>query len=76
MRLFNGLQTSANALSLMSNDTKDGMHALSAEQPEPLEMLQDIRRYCSGDTREKLDSLVNMLSMIQMMQIMNEQDEE
>ena len=51
------------------------LHAASVENAEPIEMLQDIRRYCSGKTREKLDSVMNLAAMIQMMQIMNEPDE-
>lgn len=50
------------------------LHAASAPQTGPLEMLQEIRRYVQGPARNQIDNLVNMLAMVQMLQIMNESE--
>lgn len=39
---------------------------------DPVEMLQDIRRFSYGKSRQKVDQLTNMLILVQMLQILNE----
>ena len=39
---------------------------------DPMEMLNEIRGFCYGRSRERLDQIVNMMAMVQMLQIMNQ----
>lgn len=48
------------------------MCAASAPSDQPLDVLNDIRRYCYGDSKKKLDQMVNMLAMVQMIKVMND----
>lgn len=54
----------------------EGLQAASAPGAQPLEALNDIRRYCYGESREKLDSMINLFAALQMMQIMKEENYE
>lgn len=60
-----------NTLELFSPDNTD-MQICAATASEPLEMLNDIRRFCYGESRRKLDQMVNMMAMVQMLQMMNQ----
>lgn len=63
----------ANTLSLFSPANRGmQMCAASAPSAEPLDMIEDIRRFCYGNSRRKLDQMVNMMAMVQMLQMMNE----
>lgn len=48
------------------------MCAASAPSDQPLDVLNDIRRYCYGDSRKMLDQMVNLIAMVQMIKVMNE----
>lgn len=50
------------------------LQAASASQVQPLEALNDIRRFCYGESRRQLDQIINLFAAIQMMQIMAEND--
>lgn len=75
MRLFSDASRNTPFPADTQMSGSDQLHAASVEDSGPVEMLQDISRYCTGATREKLDSLMNLVVMIQMMQIMNEPEE-
>ena len=38
----------------------------------PLEVINDLRRYCFGDIRKTLDQITNMMTMAEMLRMMNE----
>lgn len=69
--LYTKMQELVNTAELFSPQNQ-GMEICSASIPntDPLSMLQDIRRFCYGESRKKLDEMVNMMAIIQMMQIM------
>lgn len=52
------------------------MNICSAEpvSHDPLEMLQDIRRYCSEGTQGKIDQLTNTFVMLQLLEMSKEGD--
>lgn len=63
----------SNTLSLFaSSQNRLEMQAAQLPPSDPLEMLNDVRRCCGCETRQKIDEMINMLSMAQMMQLMNE----
>ena len=39
---------------------------------QPVDVLNDIRRYCYGDSRKMLDQMVNLFAMVQMLKVMND----
>ena len=43
-----------------------------ATLPQPLEVINDLRRYCFGDIRKTLDQITNMMTMAEMLRMMNE----
>lgn len=45
------------------------MQAVSASQP--VDILNDLRRYCFGNTRRALDQITNMMAMAEMIKVMN-----
>lgn len=61
----------ANTMTLFS-PSREGMQicAASASAADPLEMINDIKRFCYGESRQKLDQMVNMMAMVQMLQLM------
>ena len=64
-----------NTISVFSHRNGTGqLQAASASSVQPLDALNDIRRFCYGESRQKLDSMVNLFAALQMMQIMNEDD--
>ena len=46
--------------------------AASTTDTDPMDMLNDIRSFCYGPARSKLDQLVNMMAMVQMVNIINQ----
>ena len=38
----------------------------------PVDIVNDIRSFCYGPSRDKLDQMVNMMAMVQMLQLMNQ----
>lgn len=50
----------------------DELCAMSMPASDPMEMLNEIRGFCYGPSKEKLDQIVNMLAVVQMLQIMNQ----
>ena len=58
-------------LSLFSDSRKE-MEICSSSVSDPLEMLEEIRPFTYGQSRQKLDQVTNMLVMIQILKTMNE----
>lgn len=48
------------------------LQAASLPGADPLEMLQDIRKCCCGESRRQIDHIINLMATIQMLRIMNE----
>ena len=44
----------------------------AAAPAQPLEVINDLRRYCFGDIRKTLDQITNMMTMAEMLRMMNE----
>ena len=60
-----------NTLSLFSDSCKD-MEICSSDVSDPLDMLEEIRPFTYGQSRQKLDQVTNMLAMLQILKTMNE----
>lgn len=66
----------SNTLSIFgSMDSRMEMCAASAPDLQPADVLNDIRRYCYGDSRKMLDEMVNMMAVVQMLKIMRDSSE-
>lgn len=40
-------------------------------QAQPLDVLNDIRRYCFGNSRKTIDQMINMMAVIEMIKVVN-----
>ena len=48
------------------------MCAMSMPAQDPMDVINDIRSFCYGPSRDKLNQMVNMMAMVQMLQLMNQ----
>lgn len=46
--------------------------AMSMPAQNPVDIVNDIRSFCYGPSRYKLNQMVNMMAMVQMLQLMNQ----
>ena len=69
--LYTKLEELSNTMALFSSERAD-MQICENTAADPVEMLQDIRRFRSDKSRQKVDQLTNMLILVQMLQILNE----
>lgn len=71
LSVYAKIQELMNTLALFSPERREAqVHA--AEVLDPLDMIQEIRKYSFGKSRQQLDQITSMLAMVQMIQIMNE----
>lgn len=74
--IYTKVQELSNTLALFSPERQNSrIRAASVTTTDPLEMIQDIRRFCYGGTRKKLDSMVNLFAMAEMFRMMNDSAE-
>ena len=61
-----------NTIALFTSDTgNQQMQAASVCHTDPLDMLNDIRRYCSGNSRKQLDRINDLMAMAELISLMN-----
>lgn len=73
LSMYTKTQELMNTMSLFRNRKKSAdLQAASLSGTDPLEMLQDIRKCCSGESRRQIDQITNLMATIQMLQIINE----
>ena len=54
------------------NRPSAAMQIQAASVPaQPLDIINDLRHYCFGDTRKTLDQITNMMTMVEMLKVMN-----
>ena len=71
LSLYAKIQELKNTMELFS-DQRPSMEICTAPAVDPMEMLQEIRRFSYGDSARNLDQLTNMLAFVEMLKIMNE----
>ena len=52
------------------------MWAMSMPAQDPVDVINDIRSFCYGPSRDKLNQMVNMMAMVQMLRLMNQPADE
>lgn len=73
LSMYTKTQELKNTMELFRSRRKRGdIQAASISGNAPLEMLQDIRKCCGGESRRQIDQITNLIAMVQMMKIMNE----
>lgn len=60
-----------NAVDVFSRQ-EDSVQICSNENTDPMEMLEDIRKFTYGQTRKQLDQISNMMVMLQLLKTVNE----
>ncbi len=68
--IYSKLQELFNTIVLFSPD-RQGMQPCSAAS-DPLEVLQDLRRFSYGHSRQMLDQAADMMALIEIMKVLNE----
>ena len=67
------LSVFAKARELLFTKPSEAMQIQAAAAPaQPLEVINDLRRYCFGDIRKTLDQITNMMTMAEMLRMINE----
>lgn len=61
-----------NTMKMFSQTCTQEIESCSAETSDPLEILEDIRKFSYGQTRKQLDQISNMMVMFQLLQTMND----
>ena len=54
--------------------SESSLSAMSIPAQDPMDMINDIRSFCYGPSRDKLNQMVNMMAMVQMLQLMKQPD--
>ena len=71
--VYTKIQELRNTMSLFQSSRKTAdLQATGFSSTDPLEMLQDIRKCCSGENRRRIDHITSLIATIQMLRIMNE----
>lgn len=61
-----------NTLSLFSSGQKSMQMCATAPKSDPLEMIQDIRKFCYGENRQMLDRASEMIAMTEVFHMIQE----
>ena len=73
LSMYAKTQELINTMTLFRNrENYSDMQAASVSGTDPMEILQDIRRCCGGESRRQIDQLTNLMAVMQMIKIMNE----
>ena len=75
LSIYEKAQELANTISLFSGNSAGELCAMDVTAAEPLEVINDIRRYCYGENRDQLDRIVNMMAMLQMVQLFRQEND-
>ena len=71
LSVYSKLQELFNTIRLFSPD-RQGMQPCAAAASDPLEILQDLRRFSYGHSRQMLDRTADMIALIEIMKVINE----
>ena len=76
LALYAKLMEFQNTVALFRGGQNDVQICSLKGETDPLEMLEDIRKFSYGRSREQLDQISNFMVMMQMIQIMNDSEPE
>ena len=62
----------SNTVALFTKPSEAMQIQAAAAPAQPLEVINDLRRYCFGDIRKTLDQITNKMTMAEMLRKMNE----
>lgn len=71
LSVYSKLQELFNTIRLFSPD-RQGMQSCAAAASDPLEILQNLRRFSYGHSRQMLDRTADMIALIEIMKVINE----
>lgn len=63
-----------NTLTLFPQEKADMRICGTNTQSQPLDILNEIRPFCSGAAQERIDQIIQILAMIQMLELFQEQE--
>ena len=62
----------SNTMAFFSKEPGTMRMQAAALPAQPLDVINDLRKYCFGNTKKALDQLTNIITMVEMLQIINE----
>lgn len=62
----------ANTMAIFTSSKKGLQMCAATPTSDPLEMIQDIRKFCYGENRQKLDKAAELMAMVEVFQMMQE----
>ena len=75
-QIFSVYEKAAELLNTVSifgrSGSESSLSAMSIPAQDPMDMINDIRSFCYGPSRDKLNQMVNMMAMVQMLQLMKQ----
>ena len=72
LSLYAKLLELSNTAALFSGNQGLEICSASRENADPMAMIEDIRSYCHGENRRKMDEMINLMAMFEIIQVMNE----
>lgn len=72
MSLYAKTTELSNTVRMFSSNRNMQMCAASVSDNNPVEMLNDVRKYCYGQSQKQLEQLNNLFVMLEMMSVMNQ----
>lgn len=70
LSLYTKAKEFSNTVNLFERQAQP-MRMQAASSAQPVDILNDLRRYCFGNTRQALDQITNMMVMAEMIKVMN-----
>lgn len=61
-----------NTMSIFSSGQKGMQMCAATPKSDPLEMIQDIRKFCYGESRQRLDKAAELMAMAEVFQMMQD----
>ena len=69
-----GMRELQNTLTLFPQENSQMRICGTDAQMQPMDLLNEIRPFCSGQTQERIDQVIQMFAMLQMIELFQEQD--
>jgi hypothetical protein len=74
LSVYSKMRELQNTLTLFPQENSQMRICGTDAQMQPMDLLNEIRPFCSGQTQERIDQVIQMFAMLQMIELFQEQD--
>lgn len=74
LSVYSKMRELQNTLTLFPQENSQMRICGTDAQMQPMDLLNEIRPFCSGQTQERIDQIIQMFAMLQMIELFQEQD--